>query len=149
MSRTAFATGAAVTPCEEDTIPLPQEGTEPPDGPSPELIRAPVDAEGQLESFWGEAPQHATRHESHVLAWALGGNELFREAHDYPLDLLDSYFEAPVEGEPDIVALKARRPVFNETARTRAPTFCPARVLPPSTWTPVQECQYCSGWTET
>jgi hypothetical protein len=43
--------GATVTPCEEDTIPLPRKGTEPPDGPLPELIRAPVDAEGQLELF--------------------------------------------------------------------------------------------------
>jgi hypothetical protein len=111
--------GAAVTPCEKDTIPLPQEGTEPPDGPLPELIRAPVDVEGQLELFWGKAPQRVTRHESHVLAWALGGNELFKEAHDYPLDLLDSYFKAPVEGEPDIALLKAQRPAFNETACAR------------------------------
>ena len=30
--------GAVVTPCREDTIPLPQEGMEPPDGPLPGLI---------------------------------------------------------------------------------------------------------------
>jgi hypothetical protein len=108
--------GAIVTPCREDTIPLPQEGMEPPNRPLPKLILAPVNAEGQLELFWGKAPQHVTRHESQVLAWALGGNELSGEAQDYPLDLLNSYFKAPVEGEPDITLLKARKPAFEESA---------------------------------
>ncbi len=111
--------GAMVTPCEEDTIPLPQEGTEPSDGPSPELILAPIDKEGQLESFWGEAPQCVTRHESHVSAWALGGNKLFEEAHGYPLDLLDLYFEDPSKGEPNIAMSKAQRPAFDKRARMR------------------------------
>ncbi len=52
-------------------------------------------------------------------AWALGGNKPSREVHGYPLHLLDSYFEAPVEGEPDIILLKARRPAFNECARVQ------------------------------
>jgi len=45
-----------------------------------------------------------------VPAWALGGNKPSGEVHGYPLDLLDLYFEASVEGEPDIALLKARRP---------------------------------------
>jgi hypothetical protein len=48
-----------------------------------------------------------TRHESQVSAWALGGNELSREAHDYSLNILDLYFQTPAEGEPDIAMLKA------------------------------------------
>jgi len=99
--------GATVTPCEENNIPLPQEGIKPPDGPLPGLIQAPVDVEGLLELLLGKAPQCATRHKSQVSVWALGGNELFGEAYGYPLDLLDSYFEASVEGEPNIMVLKA------------------------------------------
>ena len=53
-------------------------------------------------------------HKSQVPAWALGGNKPSGEVHGYPLHLLDSYFEAPVEGEPDIALLKAGRPAFNE-----------------------------------
>jgi hypothetical protein len=55
---------AAVTPCGEDTIPLPQDVTGHPDGPPPELIQAPVNAEGLLESPLGGAPQRTTWHES-------------------------------------------------------------------------------------
>ena len=110
---------ATVTPCGEDTIPLPQDVTGHPDGPPPELIRAPVNAEGLLESLLGGAPQHATWHESQLPAWALGGNKSSGEVHGYPLDLLDPYFKAPVEGEPDIAMSKAQRPAFDETARTR------------------------------
>ena len=51
-----------------------------------------------------------------MLVWALGGNEPSREAHNYPLNLLNSYLKAPIEGEPDITVLKAWRPIFNESA---------------------------------
>src|SRR5216683_7192696 len=110
---------ATVTPCEGDTIPLPQEVTGPPNGLPPELIQAPVDAEGPLESLPDGAPQRATWHKSQVPAWALGGNKPSGEVYGYPLHLLDSYFEAPVQGEPDIILLKARRPAFDERTRTQ------------------------------
>ncbi len=55
---------ATVTPCEGDTIPLPQEVTGPSDGPPPELTQAPVDVEGPLVSLLDGAPQHATWHKS-------------------------------------------------------------------------------------
>jgi hypothetical protein len=112
-----------VTPCKEDNFPLPQEATGPPDGLPPELIQAPVDAEGPWELLPDGAPQRATWHKSQLLAWALGGNKPSGEVHGYPLDLLDPYFGAPVEGEPDIAALKARRPVFNESARAHTDPF--------------------------
>ncbi len=105
---------AAVTPCEGDTIPLPQEVTGPPDGPPPELIQAPIDMEGPLELLPDGAPQRTTWHKSQVPAWALGGNKPSREVYGYPLHLLNLYFEAPVEGEPDIILLKAGRPAFDE-----------------------------------
>ncbi len=140
---------ATVTPCEGDTIPLPQEVTGPPDGLPPELIQAPVNAEGPLESLPDGAPQCTTWHKSQVPAWALGGNKPSGEVYGYPLHLLDSYFKAPVEGEPDIALLKARRPAFKERMRTHAPTPCPARVLPLPTWTPIQERQYCSRGSKT
>ena len=43
---------------------LPQGALEPLNRPSPELILAPVDAEGHLESLLNKAPQHVTWHES-------------------------------------------------------------------------------------
>ena len=70
--------------------------------------------EGPLESLPDGAPQRVTWHKSQVPAWALGGNKPSGEVHGYPLHLLDPYFEAPVEGEPDIALLKARRPAFDE-----------------------------------
>ena len=99
---------------------LPQGALKPLDGLSPELILAPVDAEGHLESLLDEAPQRATWHKSQGSARAFEGMEPLGEVPlGYPLDLLDSYFEAPVEGEPEIVALEARRPIFDEGARAR------------------------------
>ena len=103
-------------PPEEVPEPL-REAIEPLSRPSPKPVRAPIDAEGHLELFWGEALQRATWHESQGSARAFEGDEPFGEAHGYPLDLLDSYFEAPVEGEPGIATLKAQRPVFDERAR--------------------------------
>jgi hypothetical protein len=103
-----------VTPCEEDTIPLPQKVTGPSDGPPPELTQAPVDAEGPWELLPDGAPQCATWLKSQVLAWALGGNKSLGEVHGYPLDLLDPYFEDPSEGEPNVATPKAGRPAFNE-----------------------------------
>jgi len=48
--------GTMTTPCKEVVIPLPQEAMEPPDGPPPELILAPVNAEGPKESLLDGAP---------------------------------------------------------------------------------------------
>jgi hypothetical protein len=111
--------GAAIISCEEAIFPLPQKATGPPDGPPPELIIAPVNAEGPEELLLDGAPQCTTWHESQVSAWALEGHDPSGEVHGYPLHLLDLYFEAPVEGEPDIATLKARRPVFDESACAR------------------------------
>jgi len=108
---------AVVTPCEEDTIPLPQEVTGPSDGPPPELTRAPIDAEGPWELLPDGAPQCVTWLKSQVLAWALGGNKSLGEVHRYPLNLLDLYFKDPSEGEPNVATPKARRPAFDECAR--------------------------------
>jgi hypothetical protein len=110
---------AAVTPCKEDNIPLPQDATGHPNGPFLELVQAPVDAEELLESFLGKAPQRVTRLKSQVSAWALGGNESSGEVHGYPLNLLDPYFEEPTEGEPGIALQEAWRPIFDEGTRAR------------------------------
>jgi len=59
---------AVVTLCEEDISPLPQDATGHPDRPPPELIQAPVDAEGPLESLLDGAPQCTTWLKSQVLA---------------------------------------------------------------------------------
>ena len=48
--------GTMTTPCKEVVIPLPQEAMEPPDGPLPELILAPVNVEGPEESLLDGAP---------------------------------------------------------------------------------------------
>jgi len=110
---------AAVTPCKENNIPLPQDATGHPDGPLLELVQAPVDAEELLESFLGKAPQHVTRLKSQVLVWALGGNEPSGEVHRYPLNLLDPYFEDPTKGEPGIALQEAWRLIFDEGVRAR------------------------------
>ena len=96
---------------------LPQGALEPLDEPLPELTLAPVNAEGHWELLLNEALQHMTWHESQRLVWAFEGMKPFGEApHGYPLNLLDPYFEAPVEGGPNITMLKAQRPAFNKTA---------------------------------
>jgi hypothetical protein len=110
--------GATTISREEAIFPLPQKATGPPDGPPPELIIAPVNVEGPEELLLDGAPQCATWHESQASAWAFEGHDPSGEVHGYPLHLLDPYFEAPVEGEPDIAVLKAQRPAFDE--RTRA-----------------------------
>jgi hypothetical protein len=90
------------------------------DGPLPELILAPVDAEGHLESLLDEAPQHATWHESQGSARAFEDTEPFGEAPlGYPLDLLNSYFDDPAELEPNIALQEARGLIFNEGTRAR------------------------------
>jgi len=62
------------------------------------------------------APQRATWLNSQVLAWALGSNKSSGEVHGYPLDLLNPYFKAPVEGEPNIALMKAGRLAFDKCA---------------------------------
>ena len=57
-----------------------------------------------------------TRLKSQVSAWAWGGNEPVGEVYGYPLNLLDPYFKASVEREPNITLMKAGRPAFNEHA---------------------------------
>jgi hypothetical protein len=108
--------GAVTISCEEAIFPLPQKATGPPDGPPPELIIAPVNMKGPEESLLDGAPQCVTWHESQALAWAFEGHDPSREVHGYPLHLLDPYFKAPVEGEPDIAMLKAWTPAFDECA---------------------------------
>ena len=94
---------------------LPQGALKPLDGPLPELILAPIDAEGHLESLLDEAPQRATWHESQGLAWAFKGMEPFGEApYGYPLNLLDSYFKDTMVLEPNIALQEARRLIFNK-----------------------------------
>jgi hypothetical protein len=93
---------------------LPQGALEPLDRPSPELILAPIDVEGLLESLWGEAPQHTMWHRSQALVWALEVKDLVGEVHGYPLDLLDPYFEDPTEGEPDIALQEAWRLILDK-----------------------------------
>ena len=61
MPKSPSRTNEVPPPCNTS---LPQGALEPLDGLSPELILAPVDAEGLLESLWGEAPQCATWHRS-------------------------------------------------------------------------------------
>ena len=46
--------------------------------------------------------------------WALEGEEPLREVHGCPPNLLNLHFEALIVLELDIVALKARKPVFIE-----------------------------------
>jgi hypothetical protein len=57
-------------------------------------------------------------HVSQGPAQAFEGDKPFGVVLGYPPDLLDSYFEDLVEGEPNIVALKAGGPAFVECART-------------------------------
>ena len=91
---------------------------EPPDGPPPELILAPVNVEGPEESLPDGAPQHMAWHVSQGPARAFEGDEPFGVVLGYPPDLLDSYFEDLVEGEPNIVTLKAGRPAFIKCMHT-------------------------------
>ena len=92
--------GTTTTPCKEDVIPLPQEAMKPSDGPPLKLILAPINVKGPLELLLDGAPQYAAWHESQGLAQAFEGNKPFGEVHEYPLNLLNLYFEDPVEGEP-------------------------------------------------
>ncbi len=94
---------------------LPQGALEPLDRPLPELILAPIDAEGHLELLLDEAPQRMTWHESQGLAQAFEGMEPFGEApHGYPLDLLDLYFKDTIVLEPNIALQEARRLIFDK-----------------------------------
>jgi hypothetical protein len=104
------------TPLPEEAAEPLEEAMEPLSRPSPEPVWASVNVEGHLELFQGKAPPCTTWHESQELVQALEGQELLREVHRYPLNLLDSYFKASVEGEPGIAMLKAQRPVFDECA---------------------------------
>jgi hypothetical protein len=98
-------------PLPRDTS-LPQGALKPLDGLSPELILAPVDAEGHSESLLDEAPQHTTWHESQRSAWAFKGTDPSGE--EYPLNLLNSYFEDIQVLEPNIALQEARRLIFDE-----------------------------------
>jgi hypothetical protein len=98
-------------------IPPPEKAAEPPDWPSPEQARAPINAEGLLEPSPGEAPQCTTQHESLVSARALKGMEHLGVAHGPPPDPSNPRIQSPIALELGIVVLKVRRPVFNEGAR--------------------------------
>jgi hypothetical protein len=111
--------GAATISRKEAIFPLPQKATGPPDGPPSELIIAPINVEGPEESLLDGAPQCVTWHESQALVRAFKGHDPSGEVHGYPLHLLDPYFEAPVEGEPDITMLKAWMPAFDERTRVQ------------------------------
>ena len=68
---------------------------------------------------------HSVLHGIRAKCWPRRwGNKSSEEVHGYPLDLLDLYFEAPVEGEPNIAALKAWRPIFDESVHVH-PTPLP------------------------
>jgi hypothetical protein len=99
--------------------PPPEEAAEPLISGLPKQIPAPVDVGELMESLTGEARQRTMRHKCQASAWALEGEEPLGEAHGCPPDLLDLRFEAPIVLEPDIVAPKARKPVFDEGARAR------------------------------
>jgi len=92
--------------------PPPEEAAEPLISGLPDQSPAPVDAGELMESLTGELKCHAS-------AWALEGEGPLGEAHGRPPDLLDLRFEATIVLEPDIVAPKARKPVFDEGARAR------------------------------
>jgi hypothetical protein len=80
------STGRAYTALPPlDTRP-PEKAAESPDRGLPEQIRAPVDAEGPLESLQGEASQHATRHTSQASVRAFEGKQPLGEAHGRPPD---------------------------------------------------------------
>jgi hypothetical protein len=91
---------------------LPQGALKPLNGLSPELILAPINAEGHSESLLDEAPQCMTWHESQRSAWAFEGKDPSGEK--YPLDLLDLYFEDAMVLELNIALQEPQRLIFNE-----------------------------------
>jgi len=96
---------------------LPQGALKPLDGLSSELILAPVDVEGHSELLLNEAPQRATWHESQGSARAFEGKDPSGE--EYPLNLLDLYFEDAMVLEPNIALQEPQRLIFNEGACAR------------------------------
>jgi len=112
-------------------IPPPEKAAEPPDQPSPEQIRAPIDAEGLLEPSRGEASQRVTQHKSQALAWALEGSKPLGEAHGHPPDLLDLCFEDSITLELDFV-VRRRGGLSSSRGNACVPIRGLAQVLSPS-----------------
>ena len=116
------STGRAYTALPPLDTPPPEKVAKPPDHGLPAQIRAPVNAEGPLESLQGEASQHAMQHTSQASVCAL-------------LIPPDSYTRSSIVLELDVEDLKAhvctfqaRRPVSDEGACAR-PVLWPWRVL--------------------
>ena len=93
-------------------MPPPEKAAEPPDWPSPEQNRSPVDVEGLLEPSQGEGSWHAMWHKSPLLARTLRGTAPLGKMYGHPPDLFDLRSQGSIVLEQDVVIPKAQKPIF-------------------------------------
>jgi len=117
--------GADLEPQLHNTLPLPNEATEPPIHQPPMQIQAPTEVGGPLESLLGKVSHCVMGQIGQTSVWALEGKTPTGEVHGCPPDLPDPQTRSSIALEQGVVDPKAHvhvhqvwRPVIDKSACT-------------------------------